>query len=438
MTLDQVVRTSLGLAGDVVRRTPEAGRYLARMAVEATRRAEPPSAPIEVRRISDDTAFAGLKDEWDGLHRAAGARSPFNCFAWTYGWWMEIGRPRGHELFILTARRGERLIGLGAFYLAVERLGVRVLRNLGDALVGSEYLDVLMEPSLAPAVASAIIAAIGGASEIDAGELIDLDADSAFLREIQPHHPGLLALEHAVDERLPYLELGGSFAAYAQTLSSNMRYNLKRKDKKLDKAYPGAQLVEIRSEAELPDALEVLFRLHAKRWQSKGQSGNFPREVRAFHRRVAPDLLARGRLRLYQLRLDDSQIAATLYCLREGKRELYLQGGMDPATEDVSAGFCLMKRVIERCADEGLAEFDLLRGTEGYKSHWASVERSTSVLRFARPTTRGSLWAAGQKLGVELRALAGRHLPEDLLARLRAMRKPAAGAQDADASTSAR
>jgi CelD/BcsL family acetyltransferase involved in cellulose biosynthesis len=370
--------------------------------------------------LRDDGDFEALEHEWRALHERSGARSPFTTWTWMFGWWMEIGRPAGYELRIHAVRAADRLVGVGAFYVEEERFNTRVLHNLGDTLVGSEYLDVLCDPEHAEAAVDAIASMIASADDLDAGKLVDLDEGSRFVAALRRGHPGLLGLECAIDERLPYVELRGSIEAFSASLSSNMRYNLKRKEKKLQKEYPAARVTIVDRPDEIADNLELLFRLHARRWESKGQTGNFVRpDVRAFHRRVAPKLLETGRLRLYRLDLDDGKVAAMLYCLRTGNREFYLQAGMDPSFEGVSAGFCLMKRVIEGCAKDGLLEFDMLRGTEGYKSHWASKEHVTHSVRFARRTAKGALWASQLSLFASLKDIAERRLPGDILQAIR-------------------
>lgn len=426
VTPGQVVRASLEVAADIVRRAPDAGAYVARLVGQAMKAPSATRTGVVVDLIKDDGAFAALEHEWRSLHDRSGARSPFTTWVWLYGWWMEIGRPAGYELCLCTARLSGLLVGIGAFYVAEERFGTRVLHNIGDTLVGSEYLDVLCDPQFSQLVIGAIADAISSADDIDAARLLDLDEDSQFVAALRRGHPGILDLRCTIDERLPYLALGGSFERYTEKLSSNMRYNLKRKEKKLIKTYPEARVSLLEREEDVPEVLDLLFRLHARRWQSKGQSGNFVRrEVRAFHRRVAPKLLETGRLRLYRLEMEPGRVASMLYCLRTGGREFYLQAGMDPAYEDVAAGFCLMKRVIERCADEGLTEFDMLRGTEGYKSHWASCEHRTHTLRFARRTAKGALWASRETLRDELKGIVANRMPDEVLAGLRGWRERA-------------
>jgi CelD/BcsL family acetyltransferase involved in cellulose biosynthesis len=127
-------------------------------------------------------------------------------------------------------------------------------------------------------------------------------------------------------------------------------------------------------------------------------------------------------LRLYSLDLGDDLVAATIYCLRLGGREFYLQAGMDPSHVDLSPGFCLMKEIIEHCADDGVREFDMLRGEESYKAHWARSEYRTMCVRFARPTARGLLFATREKCKREMVHMIKRRMPPDLVEEMRGFR----------------
>jgi CelD/BcsL family acetyltransferase involved in cellulose biosynthesis len=383
----------------------------------------PVEGRLAVDRVDDARGLAELREPWDRLLTATGCRSPFRSWAWLEAWWSALGEGRRGALSTYVARdEAGRVAGILPAYRA-DAFGARVLRLLGDAVVGSEYLDALVEPSV-PHACDALLAAAAADPELDGFELLDLDPDGALAaawRDGRLAERGLApgGLEHW--QILPHVRLHGSWAALSQTMSSSQRYALGRKARRLAERHPRARLVVVADEAELPDALEGLFRLHAMRWRSRGQEGNFvDADTRAFHRRVAPRLLRAGVLRLYRLELEPGVAAATLYGLRFGRCEHYLQAGFDPAHEDVSVGVCLLRAVVEGAADAGLDEFDLLRGTEPYKAHWANGERHTLRARAARRTPRGLAWLAARAGGEALRDAAKAVLGPDDWATLRA------------------
>lgn len=378
------------------------------------RHARRDTGALRVEVVSTPEALDRLSGAWGRLHAAGGSRSAFASAAWLSGWWHAVGLTLGHTLHVLVASDGDEVVAI----LPTYRAG-GVLRTLGDTWVGSEHLDVIVAPERAAEAAAALARAVAADPAVDALELLDVAEDGALVGALRGE-PGLVARADDAWQELPYLPLPGSARAWEASLSGNMRYNVRRKLRRLSEAYPQATLRTIDRSEALPEALELLFRLHALRWQSKGQTGNFVRpQVRAFHHRVGPELLARGVLRLYQLDLGEGRIAATLYCLRSGGRELYLQAGMDPAYEVVSAGFCVMAKVIAAAADDGVTEFDFLRGTEGYKTHWATAQRTTRRLTAARPTPRGLAWLARQQATAEAKAGLKAAVPEAWLSAVR-------------------
>jgi CelD/BcsL family acetyltransferase involved in cellulose biosynthesis len=98
--------------------------------------------------------------------------------------------------------------------------------------------------------------------------------------------------------------------------------------------------------------------------------------VQAFHRLAAPRLLALGLLRCHALRVD-RRIVAVLHALADrGAAYLYLTG-FEPNLHHPGLGTLMIGHAIEHTANEGLREFDFLRGREPYKYDWGAIDRPT-------------------------------------------------------------
>jgi CelD/BcsL family acetyltransferase involved in cellulose biosynthesis len=102
--------------------------------------------------------------------------------------------------------------------------------------------------------------------------------------------------------------------------------------------------------------------------------------VRALHHDVAPELLARGCLRLFALRLGGS-IIAMLYGMAWRDRLYCYLTGLDPASRYYSPGVALLRAAIEYAIAEGIREVDFLRGAERYKYLWGAVDRLNHELQ---------------------------------------------------------
>jgi CelD/BcsL family acetyltransferase involved in cellulose biosynthesis len=143
----------------------------------------------------------------------------------------------------------------------------------------------------------------------------------------------------------------------------------------------GSITCETAAPHQLPEFLDALEALHAKRWAGRGEPGVLQDPaVRSMHREAAPQLQAAGLLRLHALRVD-GRIAAVLYCLAHAGTCHYYIGGFDPAVAAISPGTLLVAHALEQARTEGATEFDFLRGQEAYKYRWGALDRPMWALR---------------------------------------------------------
>ena len=193
----------------------------------------------------------------------------------------------------------------------------------------------------------------------------------------------------ALFARCPFAELPGSYEQYLRGRGSNLRAQLRSKEKKLRRDCPATQFGRVHTEAELDPAFDALVRLHQSRWTARGELGAFgnPAFVE-FHRACARDALRRGKLRLYHLRVAD-EYAAAFYCFREGARLFYYNAGFDERWAKYSVGMLILGHAVEQSIAEGVTELDFLQGEEGYKEHWMTGCREDVRVRAAAPHPRG-------------------------------------------------
>jgi CelD/BcsL family acetyltransferase involved in cellulose biosynthesis len=119
----------------------------------------------------------------------------------------------------------------------------------------------------------------------------------------------------------------------------------------------------------------TLQRLHTSRWEQGGEPGVLVDErVLACHREALPLLGRKGLLRLCALRLN-GEIIAALYSLIDPpsqlvRRQYFYLTAYAPAHAELRPGTVLLALAIERAAQEGVHQIDMLRGQEQYKQIW--------------------------------------------------------------------
>jgi CelD/BcsL family acetyltransferase involved in cellulose biosynthesis len=166
---------------------------------------------------------------------------------------------------------------------------------------------------------------------------------------------------------------------------------------------------QVVADAERRDALAALIDFHGRRFSSKGSTAFSTPALHAFHDAATRRLMERGWLRLYVLRLD-GQITAVMYGFAFDGRFYFYQHGFDLAYEPLSVGLVLMALTIRAAIDEGLAEFDMLYGTERYKGLWAKELRPLMQLQLFPPHPAGVLHRRTVEADRSLRTAARRIL----------------------------
>jgi CelD/BcsL family acetyltransferase involved in cellulose biosynthesis len=306
-------------------------------------------------------------EEWGRLAERAG-----NVFAtpeWLTTWWEHFGEDDA-ELRVDTVRHEDQLVGLLPLYVWRSRLP-RTLRFLGHG-----PSDV-MGPVCAPADRPVVAAALERSLARDGWDV--LLAERLDSPEVLPAALGARELQREPSPVLP-IE-GRSWEEFVASKSSNFRQQVRRRERRLASEH------ELRfrltdDPSRLDADLDVLFRLHRRRWGGDGSEALSARRA-AFHRDFARLALERGWLRLWTLELD-GRAAAAWYGLRFAGRELYYQAGRDPALEKQAVGFVLLAHTIREAMNDGMREYDFLRGGEGYKD------------RFTDDRSAVSSWAAGR------------------------------------------
>src|SRR5918997_5980806 len=132
---------------------------------------------ISAELVTDQDALAALAPDWLDLWRRVPSALPFQAPFWMIPWWRRF---RPGALFLLTARRNGRLVGLAPGYIEHGPLGRRIL-PVGISL--SDHLDVLADPEWETEALQALAsAAMSRSDEWDSWELEELLPDAAALR----------------------------------------------------------------------------------------------------------------------------------------------------------------------------------------------------------------------------------------------------------------
>jgi len=356
-------------------------------------------------RVLSTTEFEKLRLQWNTLVFAAARPNPFLTWEWLQAW-LETSSAAEPEPWLLTVWHGHELVGAAPLcreggcmrFLAVRELDA----DYGDLLALPEYEEAVLD-----AVARALL-------DADAWTRLDLEGFSAgaLVERLGQRLASSASCQRIACSVCPVLELGAAWEDLLQRrFDGKRRYNVQR-EMRLAAGKHALNVRAVKALDEVPAAMDTLFRLHGMRKALQQVRSRFAEGRNAkFHRRVAERFQEAGWLALDIVEQRGRPVAAQ-YGFRFGSRFWLYQTGLDPHGAAAGAGtFALASRILES-ANDGLQEFDFLRGDEAYKRLWADRHTALWTVLIFRAGLRG--WMAQglsnlrRGLGRVLRQMRGR------------------------------
>ena len=337
---------------------------------------------LSAAAIRSDAELEALAEEWEQLFQCSGCANVFLSFQWMSQWRIYLGR--GGCLFVVTVRDEERrLVALAPLYIS-HRGGPLQIRRLGflaDNLVGSDYLDVLVDRTKGEGALQCLAAFIlSHKMEWDYIDLCDTLPESNVSVLCANLGANPMRIQVVASSVCPYVMLPQSPDSYSVSLKPKVRKRLRYCLRALQRKGP-VEFVTAASGPDLEMAFDELLQLHRVRLGTRGTSSTFvDSRVASFHRAVLGAFSATGRVRIHLLKLCGESIAA-LYALSAGPKMFFYQSGMHPGYRRFSVGSLLIRYAIEDAILGNYAEFDFLRGDELYKSQWTNSSRQMQSVR---------------------------------------------------------
>ncbi len=262
-------------------------------------------------------------------------------------------------------------------------------------------MDIIAETGreeVVPAIVNDILRRRG---DWDVMDLDNLRAESALLSDPALFKGYVFTFQRS--HPCPYIKIQGTFDEYLEPRTRLASFGFKKKLKALLENKDVTHRIAS-DEKSLSKELSDLFLLHEKRSNAKNMSSNFLSDkVKRFHQELAPMFFQEKILSLHLLYDGQTPISA-LYAFNYKNKTFYYQTGFDPAWSKWSVGAVLLYFSIRRAFEDGLREFDFLKGAEGYKSLWANAVRQEMQLSVYNSNWRGTILSAVMgRLKVRLR-----------------------------------
>jgi CelD/BcsL family acetyltransferase involved in cellulose biosynthesis len=304
-----------------------------------------------------DEPFDRVRGEWEGLLRQAHAPVPFVTPAWQRVWLDHF--QDGRRLQLLTAREGERLVGVAPLLRDGDRAEFVGHYSICD------YMDVVV----AEGFESQFYVSLLGELARDGATLLDLRG----VAESSPTVAGVTdaagaagyALEREREALAPVVCLPESWDDFLAGLSKKDRHELRRKLRRLDSAGGDVQLRVLTETAECCGFLDTFFGLMKASSHHKEEFLARP-GMESFFRTMTQAMADEGLVRFYILTFDAQPVAAVMNFDVAGRLYMY-NSGYDPAYAHYAVGLMSKALLMQDAIENGRECVDFLRGDESYK-----------------------------------------------------------------------
>ena len=300
--------------------------------------------------------FHQLEKEWYELLAASNDATVFQTPSWLGTWWDHFGQ--GNELLLLTAREGERLVGVAPLMRQADTVAF-----LGDTSL-CDYHDFIVLPGAEEPFLQAIFAHLcaQGVAEV---ELQGLRQGTPSLELVPRVAEGVgFSVETQHEAVSPSVELHGTWEEFLQRLKKKDRHELRRKLRRLQEVDPGYGYVVISDGLSATQEVRQFSELMRDSREEKREFLNPEREQ--FFLDLTQRLAREGLAKLYFLEVKGLRVASALCFDYRGTYYLY-NSGYDQNYAGMSVGLLLKALCVKDALVQGADHFDFLRGGESYK-----------------------------------------------------------------------
>lgn len=332
---------------------------------------------MDFKRYDSFTSMAPLKEEWNQLLQDSASQVPFLTFEYSQAWWETRGGgewPESSELILVAAFREDQLVGVAPLFHTENILGKKALMFIGSIEV-SDFLDFIVQPKDLPEFLSGLMDFILTSEDIPQWDLFDLYnllGESPTLAKLQTEaeHRGWTH-EKIHLQPAPFIPLPGDYQTYLSNIDKKQRHEIKRKLRNVEQSSSEPRLYFVQNEDDLKAETQAFIDMMAEDPNKR----DFLTEPMQQHLHyTAQTAFKYGWLKLAFLTLYGKKSAAIMAFWYQERLWLY-NSGWKWEYREFSPGWVLLAYLIEWANQNGIKEFDFMRGNEAYKYKFGAVDR---------------------------------------------------------------
>ena len=313
----------------------------------------------------------------------------FTTWDWQTAWWNWYGKNTDSgELFLLTFRKDDNLIGIVPFYRRRRQPPFFLGKHLNFIGFGGrtypEYLGPIVRQGHVEEVADATVEFLkANPTEWDSLFIEDYALDDPATVMLAERLRAVFASYSGPGENRYILPLSKDYETYLKSLGP---HNRKRKRSCMNQAKKHYDArIELQNVDNLDEWFPTIVRLTTDSRTRKNQASPLlEQDYAGFHRDLLRTLLPQGRALVLFLHFENNPVALWYSFILDGKCYAYQQGSQSDVKG--SPGIIATLFLLEHLMERGFKEFDFLRGLEWYKTSFTQQFRETAwIYVFRKP-----------------------------------------------------
>lgn len=353
---------------------------------------------IEINALNE---FLELRDIWTKVLAKSRDNNIFLTWEYLSTFWKHFGK--NAKLRILCVKDRNEVIAIAPLrqsrFNFVSWLGYDVIEPLGYRGLmpeGGDYTGLLLGEKEKECL-NLFLKYLEKHNDWDFIYMYDVPETSAIPDLLRRTTNSNLKFEIIKGAICPYVPIPISVDSFYKELSRMFRKNLRRYMRKLKEECGKVELKKYNEIGSVKETMNLFFELHQKRWKSKHMPGVFSTQtIRNFYMDLAKKFASKGWLFLYFLTVNDEPVAAK-YCFEYNQKMFSALSGFDPDYSKYSVGNLLTLKIIKKCIEKKLVEFDFMKGDEPYKFGWTKKYRRNLNIRFINKRLTSRLYNWGIK-----------------------------------------
>lgn len=331
---------------------------------------------MKFKRYDTFDALASYQENWNQLLQKSASHVPFLTYDYLKAWWETRGGgewSKDSRLILTAAFEGDSLVGVAPLFHAENILGKLALMFVG-AIEVSDFLDFIVASDKVQPFISGLMDFLLN-EDLPDWELLDLYnilENSSTLKALQKEGEKRGWTHKQVHlQPAPYIPLPGDFDAYLAGIDKKQRHEIRRKLRNVEQDLAVADLYFTEDPEMLEQDIDAFIEIMA---QDPNKKAFLTEPMRQHLHNTARIAFEAGWLQMAFFTLDGNKAAANMSFNYNDRLWLY-NSGWDWEYRDYSPGWILIATLIKWANENGIQEFDFMRGDETYKYKFGGIDR---------------------------------------------------------------